>query len=127
MARLRRYRALIAYGRPTLKERYPLVPIDRYAAWTREDGLPFDPWIRVHVRLGGRIFRAAPRSMTMTGSVADWESWAGMAFPESGEYVVPRAASLVHIDREAAIGTYDDPNVWVVHPLAPGRVPAPAA
>jgi GNAT superfamily N-acetyltransferase len=121
MARLRGHRALIACVRPTLKERYPLVSIDRYAAWTREDGLPFDPWIRVHVRLGGRIVRGAPRSMTMTGSVAEWESWTGMAFPESGDYVVPRAASPVHIDREADVGTYHDPNVWVVHPLARSR------
>jgi len=117
MGRLRGHRALIACVRPTLKERYPLVPIERYAAWTRDDGLPFDPWIRLHVRLGGRVVRAAPRSMTMTGTVADWEGWTGLAFPESGDYVVPRAASLVHIDRATDRGVYHDPNVWVVHDL----------
>ncbi|MFN8621741.1 MAG: hypothetical protein U0869_13450, partial [Chloroflexota bacterium] len=37
-ARLRGHRALIACVRPTLKERYPLTPIERYAAWTRPDG-----------------------------------------------------------------------------------------
>ena len=31
---------LIAPLRPTWKERYPLTPIERYAFWTREDGLP---------------------------------------------------------------------------------------
>ncbi len=117
MARLRSFRAVVACVRPTEKERYPLVSIERYAFWTRPDGLPFDPWIRLHVRLGGRVVRGAPRSMTMTGTVADWEQWAGMAFPETGDYVVPRAAALVHIDRETDLGTYHDPNVWVIHDL----------
>ena len=44
-------RAVIACVRPTDKHRYPLTPIERYATWTRGDGLPFDPWIRLHVRL----------------------------------------------------------------------------
>ena len=58
-ARLHGLRRLIACVRPTLKDRYPLVPIERYLEWRRDDGLPFDPWIRLHVRLGGRIARAA--------------------------------------------------------------------
>jgi hypothetical protein len=115
IARLRRFHALIACVRPTDKERYPTIPIERYAAWTRPDGLPFDAWIRLHVRLGGRVVRPSPASMTIRGSVEEWETWTAMAFPESGDYVVPRAAALVHIDREADIGVYYDPNVWVVH------------
>ncbi len=62
VARLHGLRALIACVRPTLLERYPLTPIDEYAAWTREDGLPFDPWIRIHVRLGGQLSRPEPES-----------------------------------------------------------------
>jgi hypothetical protein len=42
--------ALIAPVRPNWKERYPLVPIERYATWTRSDGFMFDPWMRVHER-----------------------------------------------------------------------------
>jgi hypothetical protein len=42
------FSSLIAPVRPTWKDRYSLVPMDRYARWTREDGLPFDPWLRVH-------------------------------------------------------------------------------
>lgn len=109
--------AVIACVRPTLKARYPLIPIEHYAAWTREDGLPFDPWIRLHVRLGGRIVRPSPRSMTCTASVAEWERFTAMAFPESGDYVVPGATQPVRIDREADIGMYFDQNVWVVHDL----------
>jgi hypothetical protein len=119
IARLRGLPAVMACVRPTDKERYPTIPIERYAAWTRADGLPFDAWIRLHVRLGGRIVRPSPRSMTIGGSVADWERWADMAFPESGDYVVPRAADLVHIDRAADHGVYHDPNVWILHEVTP--------
>jgi hypothetical protein len=77
---------LIAPVRPNWKARYPLTPIQRYAAWTRPDGLPFDPWLRVHARLGGRILRTEPESLRISGTVADWESWVGMAFPETGHY-----------------------------------------
>lgn len=116
-ARAHGLHSVIACVRPTWKPRYPLVTIERYATWRRGDGLPFDPWIRLHVRLGGRIVRPSPRSMTITGTVADWESWTEMAFPESGEYVVPGACEPVRIERGADLGTYHDPNVWVVHPL----------
>ena len=117
-ARLRGLHALIACVRPTLLERYPLIPIASYAGWTRHDGLPFDPWIRIHVRLGGRLSRPEPESMRVTGSVAEWEAWTGMALPQSGRYVVPGACAPVEIDREKDIGTYFDPNVWVIHDLA---------
>jgi len=116
-ARLRGYRALIACVRPNWKERYPLASMADYATWRRADGQPFDPWVRVHARLGGRIATPSPRSMRIDGSVADWERWAGMAFPVTGEYVVPRAAATVTIDREADRGIYFDPNLWMVHAL----------
>ena len=47
--------SVIAPVRPTLKERYPLIPIERYVEWRRDDGSHFDPWIRVHERVGGEI------------------------------------------------------------------------
>jgi hypothetical protein len=111
------YRAVIANVRPTWKERYPLIPIASYARWTREDGLPFDPWMRLHARLGARVVRASPKALIINGSVADWESWTGMAFPESGRYVVPKATQPVTIDRERDEGVYFDENVWMVHDI----------
>ena len=53
--------SVIAPVRPTLKERYPLIPIERYVEWRRDDGSHFDPWIRVHERVGGEIVQAAPQ------------------------------------------------------------------
>jgi hypothetical protein len=116
-ARAAGLQALIACVRPTDKEQYPLTPIERYAAWTRPDGLPFDPWIRLHVRLGGRIVRSSPRSMTIRGSVADWETWTGLRFPDSGEYVIAQGTGPVSIDLDRDEGIYHDQNVWVVHDL----------
>ena len=91
---------LIAPVRPTLKDRYPTIPIERYARWTRADGTPFDPWMRVHTRLGARIGPAIPRSLHIAGTVGDWESWTGMPFPETGDYVFPAGLAPVHIDRD---------------------------
>lgn len=108
-------RALIACVRPTAKALYPLVPIEAYAAWRRADGLPFDPWLRVHVRAGGRIVRASPRSMTIEGSIGEWRGWTGLEFPVPGPFVVEGALQPVEVDLEADRAVYFDPNVWVVH------------
>lgn len=101
--------------RPTWKSRYPLVPMSRYAEWKRSDGLSIDPWIRTHQRMGARIVQPAPRSMRITGTVSEWESWADMAFPESGEYVVPDALNLLQVDRENDLAAYEEENLWVEH------------
>jgi hypothetical protein len=110
---------LIAPVRPSWKVRYPLVPIERYAGWRRDDGLFFDPWMRVHERLGGIVLRPEPHSLRISGTVPEWESWTGMAFPESGEYVFPGGLATVEIDRDEDLGRYWEPNVWMLHKVAP--------
>ena len=107
--------SLLAPLRPSWKERYPLTPIDRYVGWTRDDGLPFDPWLRVHVRMGGEILRPEPESLMITSPVREWEAWTGMAFPETGTYVFPQGLAPLEVDREADVGRYWEPNVWVLH------------
>jgi GNAT superfamily N-acetyltransferase len=114
-ARAHGFGHVIACVRPTDKHQFPLIPVEEYAFWRRDDGEPFDAWIRLHVRLGARIVRGSPRAMVMRGSVAEWERWTGLTFPGSGQYIVPFAASPVDIDRETDEGVYCDPNVWVVH------------
>ncbi|MFE5741853.1 GNAT family N-acetyltransferase [Streptomyces celluloflavus] len=108
-------RHVIVPVRPTWKDRYPLVPVERYATWTRADGSPFDPWIRTQVRLGGVIAAAVTESSRITGTVADWESWTGMAFPDDGEYVFPGGLGTLHIDRTHDRGAYWEPCVWITH------------
>jgi len=104
---------LIAPVRPTWKERYPLVPIERYLAWRRGDGELYDPWLRTHERLGGELLAPAPRSMTVAGTRQEWEGWTEMVFPEDGEYVVPGA--LVPVRFKGGQGIYVEPNVWMRH------------
>jgi len=106
---------LIAPVRPSWKERYPLVPIERYAAWRRDDGLLFDPWMRVHERLGAEVLKPEPRSLRITGTVAEWEGWVGMRFPESGEYWFPHGLATLAVERAADRGAYWEPNVWMRH------------
>ena len=115
LARAHGLEALIAPVRPSWKERYPLMPIDRYAAWRREDGLLFDPWMRVHERLGARVLKAEAKSLRITGTVEEWEEWTGMQFPESGEFWFPGGLSTVEIDHDADRGRYWEPNVWMHH------------
>lgn len=115
MARSGGFSNLIVPVRPTLKDRYPLVPIERYAMWQRKDGAPFDPWIRLHVALGGVIAAPIPHSSKITGTVADWESWTEIEFPDSGDYVFPRGLTTLRIDHERDLGLYWEPNVWITH------------
>ena len=110
--------ALIAPVRPTLKERYPLTSMERYVRWERSDGFPFDPWMRVHRRLGAEFLRIAPRSMVITGTISEWEEWTGMLFPESDAYVVPGALQPIVMDLQRDLGSYEEPNVWMRHPVA---------
>ncbi len=106
---------LIAPVRPSMKHRYPITPIERYVTWRRPDGRLFDPWMRVHETLGARVGPAIPRSLWITGTVAEWEAWTGLAFPDCGEYVFPEGLAPVTIDRNEDVGVYWEPNVWMIH------------
>jgi hypothetical protein len=104
---------VIAPVRPTWKERYPLIPIEEYVGWRRDDGTHFDPWVRIHEHVGGEIIAPAPESMVIRAPSTDWEEWIGMRFPADGEYVFPGGlATLVVSD---GIGTHVEPNVWLLH------------
>jgi len=106
---------LIAPVRPNLKTRYPLTPIENYMKWRDDDGHPFDPWLRVHERDGGKIIKPCEQSMIITGTIAEWEEWTTYKFPESGSYVIPGGIAPVEIDLESNRGIYIEPNIWVHH------------
>jgi hypothetical protein len=98
----------------TAAERPELVPIERYAAWRRADGLLFDPWLRVHEGAGAAVLRPEPCSLRITGSVSEWEQWLGMPLPEDGDYTFP--GGLVPLAVASGTGRYWEPNVWMQHP-----------
>ena len=111
-------RGLIAPVRPNRKCEFQDTSIDEYITWTNDDGLPFDPWLRVHIKEGARIIKPCHTAMRIPGSVADWEKWTGMRFKSSGDYPVPGALVPVRIDLEKNEGVYVEPNVWVWHDLS---------
>ena len=104
---------VIAPVRPTLKSSYPLIPIEQYIEWRRDDGSHFDPWIRVHERAGASIVQSAPGSMRIEAPVAEWEEWTEMRFPGDGSYVVP--GMLAPLEVRGGVGVHVEPNVWLRH------------
>ena len=107
--------ALIAPVRPVLKAQYPLTPMAQYLSWRTDDDRIFDPWVRLHARLGALQVGVAYPSMTITGAVAQWQDWTELSLPASGEYVIPGGLVPLVVDRRADSAVYREPNVWMVH------------
>jgi len=106
---------LYAPLRPSDKDREPETPFADYVARTRADGLPADPWLRIHIRAGGRIVSIAPYSMVIAGTLAEWSRWTGMNFTGGGDIVVPGALAPVHVSPGEDHAVYVEPNLWVHH------------
>ncbi|WP_086824923.1 N-acetyltransferase [Streptomyces sp. NRRL B-24572] len=107
---------LVAPVRPNGKHLEAEASIHEYAFRTREaDGLPHDPWLRVHVRAGGVIEAVAPASMTVSGSVEQWREWTGLPFDTDGPVEVKGALVPVHCEATRGYAVYVEPNVWVRH------------
>ena len=117
IGRAKGFQNLVAPVRPNQKSQYPLISIDDYIKWTDNRGLPFDAWLRVHVRAGARIIKPCHEAMKITGTFADWEEWTGMKFPQSGQYIIPGALNPVMFDIEKDEGVYIEPNVWMQHSI----------
>ena len=109
--------------RPTGKSREPRTPMAEYVARSRDDGLPADPWLRVHVRLGARVVKVCPLSMTVPGTLAEWRAWTRLPLTRSGSVDVPGALTPLHVSVEQDHAVYVEPNVWVHHSV--GAVPGP--
>jgi GNAT superfamily N-acetyltransferase len=109
------FKYLVAPVRPNQKSKYPLISIDDYIRWTNEDDLPFDAWLRVHARMGARIIKPCHQAMSIRGTRLEWETWTGMKFPQSGQYVISGALNPMEMNIEKGEGIYVEPNVWMVH------------
>lgn len=117
LARERGFDRLVAPLRPPLKANEPWVPMEEYAARRRDDGLPEDPWLRTHVRAGGRLRGIARRSTTVTADLDQWRAWSGLPLAADGLVAVPGALAPLIVNVALDIGCYLEPNVWVDHPL----------
>ncbi|MFH8533865.1 hypothetical protein ACH4GE_36270 [Streptomyces tendae] len=83
-------RGVIIPVRPTRKPRYPLIPIEEYAAWRHPDGRCFDPWLRTHLELGTRRMGIAHRSLVIRQPVSRWEEFLGHPLPGPGRLPAAR-------------------------------------
>jgi len=108
---------MFAPVRPSQKHLQPRTPMRDYINLERADGLPMDAWLRTHIRVGGRIVRIAPYSMTIVGTLAEWSQWTGTVFECPGEAEVTSALVPVLVSIEQNYCVYVEPNVWVRHPL----------
>lgn len=109
--------ALVAPVRPSAKHQAPRLSMSDYLQRTRPDGLPEDPWLRVHLRMGARVDRIAPVSMVIAGALAEWRAWTGVPFDTDGATEVPGALAPVQVDVANDHAVYVEPNVWVRHQL----------
>jgi hypothetical protein len=46
--------------------------------------------------------------MVIPGTVRDWEQWADMVLPVSGEYVIPDGLNLLRVNREEDLAVYHE-------------------
>ncbi|WP_328494545.1 N-acetyltransferase [Streptomyces sp. NBC_00414] len=116
-ARAKGFGAVVAPVRPSAKHLEPRTAMEEYAFRMRDDGLPHDPWLRVHVRAGARIEAVAPASMTVAASLDEWRAWTGLPFDKEGQVEVPGALVPVHSEPSLGYAVYVEPNVWVRHAL----------
>ena len=155
------FKAMVVPVRPTKKAEVPFVPMETYVRWTQDktppdhsitgekdpddrsaaffktdstlEALPFDPWLRKHVRLGGRIVKVAPLSTYVRGSIADWEKWTGLDLRalltkttkgvkddarsngEPKEISFPGGLAPLKVFERDDVCEYVEPNVWLHH------------
>ena len=80
------------------------------------EGLPFDPWLRVHARAGATIEKVCAESMIIPGTRrrlggVDGDAVPGERARTSSRVRSSRSRSIVAADR----GVYVEPNVWMHH------------
>lgn len=114
-----KYNQLIIPLRPSLKHKYPLHSIEEYMGWQRSDSLPFDPWLRAHVKQGANIIKPSLRSSCTIGSLAEWKRWTQMDFPADGKYIIPGALVPIEVSISEDLATYSEPNIWIFHDNKP--------
>jgi hypothetical protein len=117
-ARAHGFKELVIPVRPNEKPNYPLANMDDYITWKNEADLPFDLWLRIQQRAGGKVIKVCHRSKTVRGSCLEWEQWTGMKFPQTGRYIIPGALNPIEIDKQKEEGLYIEPNVWIQHSSA---------
>ena len=107
------FKEMIAPVRPTLKQDFPEQTLDEYIQKRDEKNEVFDPWLKLHVRLGGEVLNVCHESVIINATIKKWSQWLSAEFHQSGKYILPMGLAPLDINLEKNIGTYVEPNVWV--------------
>ena len=152
LAKKHNLKAVVVPLRPTLKYKYPHVSFSDYYKWTQgkshqsgfvwggekdmrnEKPLPFDPWLRKHIRMGARAIKLAPTSFSVEGTADKWQDWLGdkialdKVIGENGEAHLigekldgflweDEFSTPLRWDPLANVCRYVEIDMWVMHPL----------
>lgn len=111
------FKRLILPIRPTLKHKYPLIPMEEYIRWQTPDGQPYDPWIRIHTRYGAELISVCHKAMYIPGTIREWETWCNLSIQSTGKYVFSGGLVPLSANVETGRAEYTEPNVWMIHKL----------
>lgn len=115
LAKREGYENLVIPVRPSDKHKYPLLAMENYIKWNNDKKLPYDNWLRVHIKAGGKIIKVCKQAMYIPGTVDEWKEWSGLDFQDSGNYIIPGALNPVKVDLDRNLVEYIEPNVWIQH------------
>lgn len=107
------YEALAAPVRPSDRWRMIDLAIDDYAEVRLADGRHFDPWVRAHESVGGRIIATCETSNVLHGSREEWETWTGIRLPDDGRVLLEGANAFLEL--KEGYGYLVEDSVWLLH------------
>lgn len=107
------YRGLVAPVRPSARWRALHLDIADYAELRLPDGRHYDPWVRVHERIGGEIIGSCPDSAIFSAPREDWERWAAMKLPDNGFFLIDGAIGWLSL--KEGHGVLSEDSLWLLH------------
>ena len=107
------YQGLVAPVRPTLRAKMPQLTIEEYSKMRLPDGRHFDPWVRTHEKVGGKIIGVSDRSMYWWGTREEWEEWTKMRLPDNGRVLIDGSTGWLTL--EDGFGNLVEDSIWLMH------------
>lgn len=110
------HQGVIVPVRPTRKPEFPHLPMEEYLTKKSHDGSHYDPWLRLHLGLGGRMIKICPRAMTVRLPIETWRQYGAQddkAF--ENQMLITDGLVPIKILPDEGVGLYEEPNIWMVH------------
>ncbi len=108
---------MIGPVRPTAKSEFPELSMTEYLIKKNEAGETYDPWLRLHLRLGAELLNICEQSVIIQASAEKWREWTKQKLTSSGKYTLPQGLAPLDLDISKNLGIYKEPNVWVRYTL----------